>query len=63
MRQSTTLLQLQALQTCLFLSVQLDDQLSPYRVATRPWLAFQAKAMVKSFGNVYNLHLFKQVYN
>ena len=47
MRQSTTLLQLQALQTCLFLSVQLDGVNTPLRVATRPWLALQAKAMVK----------------
>ena len=38
MRQSTTLLQLQASQTCLFLSVQLDVSQSPSnRVATRPW--------------------------
>ena len=37
MRQST-LLQLQASQTCLFLSVQLDVSQSPSnRVATRPW--------------------------
>ena len=48
MRQSTPLLQLQALQTCLFLSVQWDiDESRSNRVATRPWLAFQAKAMVK----------------
>ena len=48
MRQSTTLLQLQALQTCLFLSVHQEvTQLRPDRVATRPWLAFQAKAMAK----------------
>ena len=49
MRQSTTLVQLQALQQRLFLSVQLDASEScSNRVATRLWLAFQAKAMVKN---------------
>ena len=55
MRHSTTLLQLQALQTCLFSSVQLDDQLRPEWVATRPWLAFQAKAMVKTTSKLLDL--------
>ena len=40
---------------CLFLSVQLEGNLvseSPSnRVATRPWLAFQAKAMGKKIEN------------
>ena len=48
---NSCVLQLQALQTSLFLSVQLDGQgVSESRfnrVATRPWLAFQAKPMVK----------------
>ena len=47
MRHSTTLLKLQTLQTCLFWSVQRDDQSPSNRVAKRPWLAFQAKAMIK----------------
>ena len=47
MRQSTPPLQLQTLQTRLFLSVcEMTCQLRPEWVATRPWLAFQA--MVKT---------------
>ena len=52
MRQSTTLLQSQALQTCLFLSVQLDDQSAsdvptgwPHGHGLQP----TAKAMAKSW--------------
>ena len=47
MRKSWEIYALIQLQACLFLSVQLKVTLSrPELVAARPWLAFQAKAML-----------------
>ena len=48
MRQSTTLLQLQTFTDMSVLVCSRDDHLPSNRVATRPWLAFQAKAMAKT---------------
>ena len=55
MRQSTALLQLQALQTCLFLSVQLDDQ-SASDVPTGWTHGHGLQPTAKAMAKTYNIH-------
>ena len=53
MRQSTTLLQLQALQTCLFLSVQLDgESVTPLQGGHMTMACLSCKGHGKNSGNM-----------